>query len=103
MNTSQEKLSATNKTRFIAFLILIAAFLVLGKIFAFDIDSFRDFMARFPPYIAWPLYTIVYVTIPFFIWIGPKDIFRVAAAVAWGPYISTLLVFIGEMINVFIF
>jgi uncharacterized membrane protein YdjX (TVP38/TMEM64 family) len=41
--------------------------------------------------------------VTFVIWIGPKDIFRVAAAVAWGPYISTVLVFVCEMINVFIF
>lgn len=100
---NQQKIRQANNARFIAFLFLIAVFLVLGRIFSFDIESFRAFMAQFPPAVAWPLYILIYVVVTFLIWIGPKDIFRVVAAVAWGPYISTLLVYICEMISLAVF
>lgn len=35
----------------------------------------------------------------FFIWLGPKDIFRITAALVYGAALSTLLIWTAEMIN----
>ena len=91
---------ASNKVfKFFLLIFLIIIFLAVGRFFHFDIDSFKAFLSQFPPWITWIIYIVVYVVVTFFIWLGPKDVFRITAAAVYGALISTLLVYTAEMIN----
>lgn len=91
-----------NLVKFSIFIIFILLFLCLGKFFSFDKDVTASFFAGFSPVLSGIIFIILYVGITFFVWLGPKDIFRIAAAIIYGAVWSTVLVFIGEMINVVI-
>ncbi len=91
---------ASNKVlKFFLLIFLIIFFLAIGSFFHFDVDSFKTFLSQFPPWITWIIYIVLYVVVTFFIWLGPKDVFRIAAAVIYGALISTLLVYTAEMFN----
>ncbi len=81
---------------FVAFLFVCFAF---GKIFKFDLDSMREFLSAFPIIVSGVIFILLYVVLTFFIWFGPKDVFRLSSAVLFGAYVSTVLVWIAEMIN----
>ena len=87
-----------SKLKFLLFILFIIALLVTGRYFNLDIDQIKGFLARFPLWQSGLLFVTLYVTVTFFIWLS-KDIFRIAAALLFGPAISTLFVFIAETIN----
>ena len=87
-----------NKLKFLIFILLIAALLFIGKRFNLDIDQIKGFLARFPLWVSGLLFVTLYVIVTFFFWLS-KDIFRIAAALLFGPAVSTLFVFISETIN----
>ena len=89
-----------NLVKFLIFIVFILLFLCLGKFFSFDKDVTVNFLCGFSPVLSGIIFIALYVGITFFIWLGPKDIFRIAAAVIYGAVWSTVLVFVGEMINV---
>ena len=90
--------SATAK--FLILLGLALVFLLAGKFFHVEKASVQELLRGFPAAVSGAAFVILYVTVTFFVRLGPKDIFRIAAALVYGPYLSTLFVFAGEMINV---
>jgi uncharacterized membrane protein YdjX (TVP38/TMEM64 family) len=52
--------------------------------------------------LAGTVFVAAYIGITFFIWFA-KDVFRVVGAVVFGPYWSTLFIWIGELVNAAIF
>ena len=42
---------------------------------------------------------MLYVVLTFFIWFGPKDVFRIASGVIFGAEISTIYITIAETVN----
>jgi uncharacterized membrane protein YdjX (TVP38/TMEM64 family) len=92
--------SKSNLVKFSIFIVFILLFLCLGKFFSFDKDVTTGFLSGFSPALSGIIFIILYVVITFLVWLGPKDIFRIAAAIIYGAVWSTVLVFIGEMINV---
>jgi len=92
-----------NKTlKFITFLFLIGLFVFLGQRYPMDIDQVRTFLNRFPIILSGIVFIALYVVLTFFIWFGPKDIFRISSAIFFGAYVSTVLVWIAEMVNAFV-
>ncbi|HBG62105.1 MAG: hypothetical protein A2Y03_08925 [Omnitrophica WOR_2 bacterium GWF2_38_59] len=90
----------SNKTlSFLLFIGFLAMCFIFGKIFEFDIDSMRTFLASFPIVLSGIIFVVLYVVLTSFIWFGPKDVFRIASAVLFGAYVSTILVWISEMLN----
>jgi len=87
-----------SKLKFLVLILFIIMLLVTGRYFNLDIDQIKGFLARFPLWQSGLLFVTLYVTVTFFIWLS-KDIFRIAAALLFGPAISTLFVFISETIN----
>jgi uncharacterized membrane protein YdjX (TVP38/TMEM64 family) len=85
---------------FIFFLGVIALFLIIGGIFHFDAEAFKSQLAQLPLLVSAIVFIGLYVGLTFLIWIGPKDVLRIVSAVLYGPYLGTLLVWIGEMGNV---
>ncbi|MBU1726168.1 MAG: VTT domain-containing protein [Candidatus Omnitrophica bacterium] len=82
-----------------AFLIIILSLLgILGRFFHIDDNAIRQGLSKYPFVLSALLFVIFYVVVTFFIWFS-KDIFRFAAAIVFGPYLSTLLVLIAETIN----
>lgn len=92
--------SKENTIKFVLFIILVFIFLYAGKIFHFDEDLFTSYLTTYPVYASWFIYIFLYVVVTFFIWLGPKDLFRIIAAVLYGAYLSTILIFVAEMCNV---
>lgn len=87
-------------SRFALFLVLACVFLLIGTFLPFDQAVIERFLARMPVALSGTVFVALYVVLSFFIWIGPKDIFKIVGAVLYGPYLSSVLVYIAEMLNV---
>lgn len=83
------------------FLILVSVFVFLmfsGRYFHIRPDNLEQLFNSGSFFLSAVIFVFLYVLVTFFIWFS-KDAFRVAAAVLFGAYRSTLLVFIAEIIN----
>jgi len=89
-------------TKFLLFIVLAGLFLSLGNVFSFEQTAVESFFRRIPLVSSSIVFVVLYVVLTFFIWLGPKDIFRIVSALVYGPYLSTLLVWIAEAINVIV-
>ncbi len=85
--------------KFLLFAALIVSFIALGRMFDFDPASSRAFLAQHSPLLSSFIFLVLYVVGTFFIWVGPKDVLRVASALVFGAMWSSILVYIGEMLN----
>jgi len=83
----------------VLFLAVFAVCWYLGRIFKFDVAYFQGLLAEYPLMLSGIVFILLYVGATTFIWFGPKDVLRIAAAIFFGPYVSTLLVWVGEMGN----
>ncbi len=99
-----EKRSTFNNSalKFILFLIVLAVCWYLGRVFKFDISDFRDFLSKYPLALSGAIFVVLYVAVTTFVWFGPKDVFRVSSAILFGPYISTVFIWISEMASALI-
>ncbi len=94
----EAKLAVNNSISFLTLLLILFFCWLLGRYFCIDTDRIRNFLLKFPLIYSAIAFVLLYVVITFFIWFS-KDIFRVAGAVIFGAYLSTLLVYLAEMIN----
>jgi uncharacterized membrane protein YdjX (TVP38/TMEM64 family) len=78
----------------IFFLLIIA----LGWYFKIDPDKLKQMFMGASIWRVAITYIFMYVAVTFFIWLS-KDIFQFIAAVIFGPFLSTMLVFLAETIN----
>lgn len=85
--------------KFLLFIFFIGFCIFIGRYTNFDLDTFRSFFAGFPIIISGCIFVIAYVVITTFVWVGPKDIFRISSAILFGPIISTIFVTIAESFN----
>ncbi len=84
--------------KFAAFVAALAALWWLGRFFHIDAAYVRGLLKPYPVWLTCFVFVALYVTVTFFVWLS-KDIFRLVAAVVFGPYLSTLLVWTAECIN----
>lgn len=96
MNSNRQ--SKRNLSGFLFLILFFTVTWILGRFFTIDIDSYRKFLSRFPLIYSATVYIVLYVLISFFVWIT-KDIFKVVGALLFGPYLSTVFVWLAEMIN----
>ncbi|MCK5580566.1 MAG: TVP38/TMEM64 family protein [Candidatus Omnitrophica bacterium] len=87
---------------FLLFVVLIVVFFNLGKFFAFDEGLVQNFFLNIPVVLSGVIFILVYVVSTSLIWFGPKDILRIVAAGVFGAYLSTLLIWLAELGNVFV-
>ena len=85
--------------KFILFLIIFLACWYLGRVFRIDVASYQDFLLKFPLFLSGLIFVVLYVGTTTFIWFGPKDVLRISSAILFGTVVSTVFVWIGEMIN----
>lgn len=100
---AEKRLRSPTLARFLILWILVILFLSAGKFFHFDPQLYQNLLGHFPLWLSAVIFIVLCVGITTFIWVGPKDIFLIVAALLYGPYVSTLLVYIVEMISLPIF
>jgi uncharacterized membrane protein YdjX (TVP38/TMEM64 family) len=85
--------------RFLSFIILLAGLWLLGKTFNVDVVQIRTWLLQYPLWLSGLFFVALYVGITTVLWFGTIDIFRTTAAILFGPYLSTILVYIAEVCN----
>jgi uncharacterized membrane protein YdjX (TVP38/TMEM64 family) len=88
--------------KFLKFLLFLSIFLVcwyLGRVFQFDVAYYQAILSRYPLALSGLIFVVLYVATTTFMWFGPKDVLRISSAILFGAYISTVFVWVGEMVN----
>jgi len=85
--------------RFLLLIAFLAGLWFLGRAFHIDIDQVHAWLARYPLWLSGFLFIAIYVGVTTFLWFGTIDFFRIMAALLFGPYVSAVLVYIGEIFN----
>jgi len=94
------KITFHNKAlKFTLLLAILLACWYLGRIFKIDIASYQTLFSSFPIAISGLIFVLLYVCMTTFIWFGPKDVLRIFSAIFFGAIVSTIFVWIGEMVN----
>jgi len=89
-----------NKTiRFLLFLVLLVICFYLGRNIDLDPTELNERLNHYPLVVSSVVFILLYVGVTFFVWFAAKDVFRIASALVYGPYLSALLVYLGEMGN----
>lgn len=88
-----------NALRFILFILLIAGFWLVGKLFHIDIPAVRTWLSQYPLWLSGLLYIVIYVGVTTVQWFGSIDFFRITGALLFGAGWSTLFVYIAEICN----
>lgn len=88
--------------RFAIFIAIIIALIVIGQFFSVTPEQVDSFLQKVPIKWAGVIFVFLYVVGTFFIWYL-KDPLKVVGAVIFGAYVSTLLIYIAEIINAVIF
>lgn len=74
----------------------------MGYFLTIEGSSYEDFFKTFPLLISAVIFIFSYIFVTFFSW-AAKDIFKLIGAYVFGAYVSTLLIWLGEMGNSFVF
>lgn len=80
-------------------LILVAVWGILGQHIHIDIESYRQRLTRYPLVLSGLIFVVLYVVSTTLVLVGPKDVLRIMSAILFGPYVSTVFVWFGEMGN----
>jgi len=86
---------------YVGFLLLVLSLLLLwylGRFFHLDIRSIQRPLEHFPVIVSSLIFICLYVVVTFFVFFS-KDIFYLSVALFFGPYLSTLLILVAEIIN----
>ena len=90
-----------NTVYFMLLIISLSVIWYLGRFFHFNGDNIETSLKKLPLFYASLIFLILYIIVTFFIWLS-KDAFKFIAAILFGAYISTFLIFIAESINAII-
>lgn len=85
--------------KFLSFLLVIVLLSWLGRYFHLDRALIQEKLSRFPLIFSGIVFVIVYVVSSSVVWLGPKDVLRLAAVFVYGPYVSTVFVTVAELGN----
>lgn len=89
--------------RFIFYLAVILICTLVGRFLSFDQAHFQHWMSRIPTAVAGFIFVIFYLVLTTLVWVGPNDILRITSAVLFGPLLSTVFVYVAEMIQAGLF
>lgn len=90
-----------NKIKFISFIIALILIWYCGRYVPLDRESIQRSLAGIPVVYGAVIFVFLYVSVTFFVWFA-KDAFKIIAAFLFGAFISTLLIWLAEIINAFI-
>jgi uncharacterized membrane protein YdjX (TVP38/TMEM64 family) len=89
--------------KIIAFAAVIFAIIWLGGVFLANMEQIKTILKSIPYIYSSIVFVILYVLANFVFFADIKDLIKPIGAVMFGAYISTLLIYIAEVINAFIF
>lgn len=89
------------KLKFLILFLALLLFWYLGRFIPLDAAALEDTLKKFPLIYSGLIFVVLYCVITFFLFFA-NDIFRFVSAVIFGALISTIFVFIAELINAFI-
>lgn len=87
-----------DRLKFLFFVAALVLFWFFGRFFPVDTEAIQKSLAQFPHFYSGVIFVLLYVVVSFFLWFS-KDVFRFAAAVLFGAFLSTLFIWIAEIIN----
>jgi len=99
---TMDKKLTKNHLRFVLLLAFIGLSIVLANIFSIDAEKIDAFFEQIPMAYSGFIFVILYIVGTFFLW-HLKDPLKIVGAVIFGAYISTLLIYIAEIVNAYIF
>jgi|GEM_PF-414005 len=85
--------------RFIFLIGLLIFLWFLASALQVDIHAIRERLSQYPLLISGVLFIAIYVGLTTLLWVGTIDFFRITGAWLFGPYWSTLFVWIAETLN----
>ena len=88
--------------KFVLFLVIFAVCWYLGRLFKIDVAHYQGLLSKYPLALSGFIFVLLYVGTTTLLWFGPKDVLRIASAIFFGATVSTLFVWIGEMLNALI-
>jgi len=94
-----KSLFQNQKFKFILLVFILIICWYLGRRFDISFDQIKIFLNKFPLWLSGVVFVVLYVITTTFMWFGPKDVFRISAAFIFGAFISTIFVWIAEMID----
>lgn len=97
-----KKLFSKTNINFLIFIGFLIIFIFLGRYFSIDEQTIDNLFYKVPLGFASVAFVIFYVAGTFIIW-QLKDPLKIIAAVFFGAYLSTVLIYIAEIINAYIF
>jgi len=95
------KFGHPEKIKFIIFVVSLVLLWYLGRYIPVDGSAIQEALRKFSLFYAGIIFVALYVVVTFFVWFS-KDVFKVLSAVLFGAYVSTLFIWIAEIINAFI-
>ena len=93
--------SYRNKVKFISFIIALVLLWYFGRYVRLDREAIRRSLAGIPILYSAAIFIFLYVVITFFVWLA-KDALKIVSAFLYGALLSTLLIWLAEIINAFI-
>lgn len=88
--------------RFLIFVGFILIFIFGGRFFSIDTERIDAFLGKIPRGYSSLVFILLYVGGTFFLWYL-KDPLKIIGAIIFGAYLSTLLIYLAEIINACIF
>jgi uncharacterized membrane protein YdjX (TVP38/TMEM64 family) len=88
--------------RFSILLLFIISFVFLGRLDPVDKEAIDTFLKRIPLVYSSAVFAFLYVVGTFVIWYL-KDPLKVVGAIVFGAYLSTLLIYVAEIVNACLF
>lgn len=88
--------------RLIFFIFFIGITFYFGNYFNITQEQIDSFLGQFPKFFTGSIFILLYVVGTFFIWYL-KDILKIVGAILFGPILSSLFIYIAEIINAAIF
>jgi uncharacterized membrane protein YdjX (TVP38/TMEM64 family) len=87
-----------NKIKFIVFVAILVLIWYLGCYIPLDAKDIQRCLGGLPAVDSALLFIFLYVSVTFFVWLA-KDLFKVIAAFLFGAFLSTILIWMAEVIN----
>ena len=85
--------------RFILLLTLLIGLCYVGSKLYIDLPAIKLWLAQYPLWLSGSLFVLIYVALTAVLWFGTIDLFRISGALLFGPYWSTLFVFLAETVT----
>jgi uncharacterized membrane protein YdjX (TVP38/TMEM64 family) len=103
MELRMKKLLSKPLFRFTILALLILILIFISRAFSVDKEKIDAFLNKIPLTYRSLVFILLYVVSNFFILGDPKEILKIIGAVFFGAHLSTLLIYISEIINASIF